>query len=619
LQFSIPAELVEHILLGPADDRRVLQDSPLLGDVWMAYAEDPGDVQDVLVTPHRSATAAEVAHKISIAVKKDSKPQIAYLQGLVAAKLHFHDVLRVLVPMTQWWCQRHAKDRIPKVDSFHLEKLLNSLPLDSKNTARSSKPQPQPNFTSWERYMALAGLIYWIGRQQRPTDGRPKQLKTNKAFQAYRPHIKTIIKQIIELNDSLRTKALAERNRKGGRKNEGGSIFLVSLNRRASAALEQSIPAVKADAANALFKVKCKNIVWAVLDSGIDGNHPAFMLNEGTPDAVPRVQETFDFSKIREIVSRNDDDLSSKQKKELAASAGLAEADVSRYLKQMAKEAEDELPINWSVVEKLITLRNPKPPPNPHGTHVAGIIGADGKDSGYASGMCPDINFYDFRVLGKTEAETEFAVISALQYIRYVNERHNYITIHGVNLSLSIPHSVSNFACGRTPVCNECERLVESGVVVVAAAGNRGYQKFETRDGPPFESYAAFSVTDPGNADGVITVGSTHSIWPHAYGVSFFSSRGPTGDGRLKPDIVAPGERIQSTVLGHEWGPDSGTSMAAPHVSGAAAMLLARYEELIGQPRRVKRILCESATDLGRERTFQGHGMLDVLRAFQSI
>jgi len=112
-------------------------------------------------------------------------------------------------------------------------------------------------------------------------------------------------------------------------------------------------------------------------------------------------------------------------------------------------------------------------------------------------------------------------VIAALQYIRYVNERHSYITIHGANLSLSIPHSVRNYACGRTPVCNECERLVESGVVVVAAAGNRGFQKFETKDGP-FENYAAFSITDPGNADSVITVGSTHSIWPHTYGVSFF-------------------------------------------------------------------------------------------------
>jgi hypothetical protein len=236
--------------------------------------------------------------------------------------------------------------------------------------------------------------------------------------------------------------------------------------------------------------------------------------------------------------------------------------------------------------------------------------------------MCPDIRLYDFRVLGQTIEDTEFAIIAALQYIRYVNERHSYITIHGANLSLSIPHNVRNFACGRTPVCNECERLVESGVVVVAAAGNRGYQKFELTDGGVFESYAAFSVTDPGNGESVITVGSTHGNWPHTYGVSFFSSRGPTGDGRLKPDLVAPGERVQSCITGgehKEWGPESGTSMAAPHVSGAAAMLLARYEELIGQPRRVKRILCESATDLGRERSFQGHGMLDVLRAFQSI
>jgi hypothetical protein len=59
--------------------------------------------------------------------------------------------------------------------------------------------------------------------------------------------------------------------------------------------------------------------------------------------------------------------------------------------------------------------------------------------------------------------------------------------------------------------------------------------------------------------------------------------------------------------------------MAAPHVSGAAAMLMARYSELMGRPRRVKQIICDSATDLGRERSFQGRGMLDVLRAFQSI
>lgn len=292
-------------------------------------------------------------------------------------------------------------------------------------------------------------------------------------------------------------------------------------------------------------------------------------------------------------------------------------------------------PIHWELVERFVEI-DPRgsPPTTNHGTHVAGIIGANGKvarrlagrqddptvdaSGDFGDGMCPEISLYDFRILGAKLKDTEFAIIAALQFIRYLNDRDNFFSIHGVNLSLSIPHDVHNFACGRTPICTECERVIDSGVVVVAAAGNHGHKTFETKDGA-YESYAAFSITDPGNADGVITVGATHRYWPHTYGVSFFSSRGPTGDGRLKPDLVAPGERIRAPFMGDAWGDLDGTSMAAPHVSGAAAMLLARYSELIGQPRRVKRILCESATDLGRERSFQGHGMLDVLRAFQSI
>lgn len=62
-----------------------------------------------------------------------------------------------------------------------------------------------------------------------------------------------------------------------------------------------------------------------------------------------------------------------------------------------------------------------------------------------------------------------------------------------------------------------------------------------------------------------------------------------------------------------------GTSMAAPHVSGVAALLMARNRELIGQPRRIKQILCDTATDLGRKREFQGHGLVDALRALQSV
>ena len=133
------------------------------------------------------------------------------------------------------------------------------------------------------------------------------------------------------------------------------------------------------------------------------------------------------------------------------------------------------------------------------------------------------------------------------------------------------------------------------------------------------DGFRSTTITDPGNAESVITVGATHRKRPHEYGVSYFSSRGPTGDGRSKPDLVAPGEKITgpTTELGD--GIKDGTSMAAPHVSGAAAMMMARHAELIGHPDRIKRILCDTATDLKRERYFQGSGLVDILRALQSM
>lgn len=209
--------------------------------------------------------------------------------------------------------------------------------------------------------------------------------------------------------------------------------------------------------------------------------------------------------------------------------------------------------------------------------------------------------------------------MAALQFVRHLNANREQLLIHGVNMSLAIPHDKANYACGRTPVCDECERVLGTGVIVVAAAGNEGYISYATPAGAAAEGYSDISITDPGNAEGVITVGATHRYQPHMYGVSYFSSRGPTGDGRLKPDLVAPGEKILAPVPGNGAKTKDGTSMAAPHVSGAAALLLARHRELLGQPRRIKEILCSSATDLGREKYFQGQGMVDILRALQSV
>ena len=622
--------LVELVLLGPTNDRRQLQDSPVLGDVWVAYAVKPAVPQDLLITPHKSAPAGPVAKLIADRIRalkmkrlENEAAKIAYLQGLVAAKLFFEELLQVIVPMTQWWNDPKIQKQLQVYvkGQGHLTKKIQAI-MDWAKAETDEDPSTHAaadfaSFTALDRYISLAGIILWAAMEN----------KTNNSSLGAGEALMTLKKPdpvVQRLSDAFKPILTPKR----GKAKVKPQIWQVSLNRKALPAVEKSVPSVKGDAARTLFSVNCNRITWAVLDSGIHGEHPVFKDNKGEN----RIIKSFDFGNIREIVSLDNDSLDTvKERVKNLLKAPLKNPINAKKaienLQELAKDAANDRPIHWELVEPLIEIKPTTETKSGHGTHVAGIIGANsGKNSNskkklsatFADGMCPDINFYDFRVLAKSLEDTEFAIIAALQYLRYLNERHTYLTIHGANLSLSIPHDVRNFACGRTPICNESERLVESGVVVVAAAGNLGYQSFETKDGS-FEGYTAFSITDPGNADGVITVGATHRFKPHTYGVSFFSSRGPTGDGRLKPDLVAPGERIESCLPNGEWGELDGTSMAAPHVSGAAAMLMARYDELIGEPRRIKQILCESATDLGRERSFQGHGMLDVLRAFQSI
>jgi serine protease AprX len=622
-------DLVELVLLGPTNDHRQLQDSPILGDVWIKFAENPAVPRDLLITPYKDCPAGPVAVTISKKIKEldmhhatGDEANVAYLQGLVAARLFFTEVIQIVVPMTQWWQDRKVQEGLQHYTPERLQPIIQTIInwAQAKKEARPKLTEAFAKFSALDRYVALAGVILWAGLL-----GRNKMTDTTESpvdIGVLLENVQGTDAIVNELQQAFTAILADARKEEKIKKEKETQVWQISLNRKAMPALEKSAPAVKADAAWTLFKVKCDEIVWAVLDSGIDGAHPALQDEQGKS----RVVKTFDFSNIRQIVSLDNQglDIAGFKERYGALLENLKnppkEEEALKILDELAKDAENDRPIHWQVVEQLIEIDPAKQePPSGHGTHVAGIIGARAVEKkGYAAGMCPDIKLYDLRVLAKSLEDTEFAIIAALQYIRYLNERNNFFVIHGANLSLSIPHDVRNFACGRTPICNECERLVGNGVVVVAAAGNFGYQRYETKEGQ-YEGYTAFSITDPGNADGVITVGATHRFWPHTYGVSFFSSRGPTGDGRMKPDLVAPGERIQSCLPKEDWGELDGTSMAAPHVSGAAAMLMARYSELISQPRTIKRILCESATDLERERSFQGHGMLDVLRAFQHI
>ena len=648
---EVPRALVEFILLGPEDDRRQLQDSPILGDVWIEFARKPGERLELLITPYKEQAAGTVASVLSgdrqiVAGKIVDAPDrateaappgiagdanIAFLQGVVAARLTFDEVLRYVVPMTSWWSDKRIAVGIqhyldaPQDIVTEIGAILDAATKwfgEDQETSRTELTIQ--NLEARKRYITLAGLILWA-------EG-PRSAPSTRGDSAAE-RIRQLLAMVTADDVAAGLKAMFDRL---GPKPIDPLVWTVSLNRRAQPAIAKSVPAVKADAARTLFTVDASEIVWAVIDSGIDAGHRAFRDKADKTGTSTRVKKGFDFTRIRDIVSLDNLRPSPRRDARVKAliDAGLKEridvAEATERLSKLAQGARDGRSINWELVEPFVEIDpSATAPRTHHGTHVAGIIGAtrhgatdedlaDPDHSDWADGMCPEIRLYDFRVLAGSIRDTEFAIIAACQYIRYINERNSYITIHGANLSLSIPHDVRNYACGRTPVCNECERLVNSGVVVVAAAGNRGYQNFETKEGT-YEGYAAFSVTDPGNADGVITVGATHRFWPHTYGVSFFSSRGPTGDGRVKPDLVAPGERIRAPLPEQQWGDLDGTSMAAPHVSGAAAMLMARYSELIGQPRKIKDILCRSATDLGREKTFQGQGMLDVLRAFQSI
>jgi serine protease AprX len=368
-----------------------------------------------------------------------------------------------------------------------------------------------------------------------------------------------------------------------------------------------SISTVKGDAAHNAFAALGADIVWAVIDSGIDATHPHFRKHANLDLALPLKHHDF------------------------TSTGGDPRKDAFGHGTHVAGIIAGQLEQADATILATTRYRDENGEP----TEVTRVLER-------MSGMAPRCKLLSLKVMdddgrGNGTGRSS-SIMAALQYIQRLNGNGKRLLVHGVNLSVGYDFDPEWFACGQSPLCVEVDRLVRSGVVVVVAAGNSGYGFVQSEQMGVVSAGLDLTINDPGNSDFAITVGSTHREMPHTYGVSYFSSKGPTGDGRMKPDLLAPGEKILSCASSQMSGKvprpvakgttkkpiayyreDSGTSMAAPHVSGVIAAFLSIRREFLKRPEEVKRIFLSTATDLNRAPYFQGRGLIDAMRAIQSV
>src|SRR6266568_682330 len=254
-----------------------------------------------------------------------------------------------------------------------------------------------------------------------------------------------------------------------------------------------------------------------------------------------------------------------------------------------------------------------------HGTHVAGIIAGAGWFSTGSNfthtfkGIAPNANIINLRVLDQNGAGTDSSVIAAIQTAISLKSTYN-IRVLNLSLGRQVYESYT-----LDPLCQAVEAAWNAGIVVVAAAGNQGRNNSADTDG-----YG--TIAAPGNDPYVITVGAMKTANTPTRTddtIASYSSKGPTAfDQVVKPDIVAPGNQVVSTLSPNSQLPKtysavdvylpeyvakttkstvsanymrlSGTSMATPVVSGAAALLLQQNPNLT--PDQVKARLMKTAS-----------------------
>jgi len=303
-----------------------------------------------------------------------------------------------------------------------------------------------------------------------------------------------------------------------------------------------------------------------IIDSGIDPTHPFFdPAGYVMPAGFPRGQQRFTTAKV--IVAR------------VFAPKGATAAST-----RVAYSDDD----------------------SSHGTHVAGIAAGNADtnaDGRRVSGVAPRAYLGNYKVFVETSTglspnANSPAIVAAIEAA--VADGMNVINFSGGEPEIEPSRDIVAIAL---------DAAAAAGVVPVVAAGN------------DYNDLGAGSVSSPANsaraiAVGAVAIGGSPTTRTHAE----FSSVGPTTiSHRLKPDVAAPGVDVLSSISGGGWAEFSGTSMAAPHVAGAAALLRQRHP--VWSVDQLKSALVQSGTDSTQSRSrvagprFQGGGVVALARA----
>ena len=266
---------VEDLIFDTKQMRRYLQDSPVLPDVWLGYAKDLNGQRDLLLTPFVGVSPGELSRIVQDRLKTErestrwqtrhgnvsgskASARLAYNQANVVLRLWFDELIRVVLPLSSWYWEVAGTPPLQ--------------PLAGRPDLGNVFQNPQGTEDVKPGYVWLIRLIgsFELAREKKP-DTQEAWDNILKDFQG-----------MVQAAAALMPDAIPPAG------TDKGPLWTVSNNRPLKPSIALSVPAIKADAANQLFRISCKDVSWAIIDTGIDATHEAFFRRKPDTDGVQK-------------------------------------------------------------------------------------------------------------------------------------------------------------------------------------------------------------------------------------------------------------------------------------------------------------------------------------------